>query len=700
MILSIEINGEDLDLYEDDKVVQSFSVLEIDDITKRTSEFSNNFNVPRTNKNSKLLQYSDYLNIATNFPYSKVNALIKINGFPYKLGYIELVEITDNFNLRFYTGNAGFYDILKNKLLTDIRGNDHPTLITNWTLFDVVNLRAATEDVFYPLVDYNGMASTGNSVDVRRLLPAYFKHSIIKYITEDAGYTLVNNLDEDVQTAYENDILPTSRNKLGKLPEDIAYNSYAGIANANTNDVQQIVSAEVANDNTTYTLEIGTLPFPFGSGSSVTYDHYRRFFAFSTLTSGNEDLYLETDPRTGSGFVAQFAGLYNIAVNITAVIELFNQWSSVPTYSRNSGAYCFISVNGVNVKTLYSQSQTMIAASDPTSLYPFTISDTEQVYLNAGDKVFIAYGGWESITVGSFSGTIYLTPFMKGTLSSGSTFSVELDAGLEFGYQINPEQVLAPIKQSDFFRDTCVRYCIIPIVDENNKTVTLINFNTIKGNIQNAFDWSDKVDETNDPQITFKYGDYAQRNLFKHKEDKTIETIPFGSDSFIAIDNKNLEYEKDYYTSPFAPSETVTRLDTSKMIYVGLHDGTDFNIDVTPRTCYQKKVNRTINFTDGTSTTTVTTNIPETWFIDLSNNYSAGFGYSLLNDFSTDLINVLQQLKIVKIDIRLGILDILKLNYFYPIYLKQYNAYFFLSKIEQFDYTSNDSTSVELIKLN
>ena len=55
--------------------------------------------------------------------------------------------------------------------------------------------------------------------------------------------------------------------------------------------------------------------------------------------------------------------------------------------------------------------------------------------------------------------------------------------------------------------------------------------------------------------------------------------------------------------------------------------------------------------------------------------------------------------KVLKIDIKLTLIDILNLNYFYPIYLSQYNAYFFVSNVNQFDYTSNDATEVELIKL-
>ena len=119
----------------------------------------------------------------------------------------------------------------------------------------------------------------------------------------------------------------------------------------------------------------------------------------------------------------------------------------------------------------------------------------------------------------------------------------------------------------------------------------------------------------------------------------------------------------------------------------------------TARTCYIEKDNFTVTYTDGTSSTIVSTDIPLTWFIDADKNYNAGFSTNLL-DYSVDLINILQRLKIVKCEIRLNILDIINLNYFYPIYIDEFNSYFFLSKISQFDYTSNDSTSVELIKLN
>ena len=66
-ILSIKINGVELDLYPDEKVVQTFSLFNINDITTRQSEYSNSFKVPKTNNNITIIDYSDYINNTTNF---------------------------------------------------------------------------------------------------------------------------------------------------------------------------------------------------------------------------------------------------------------------------------------------------------------------------------------------------------------------------------------------------------------------------------------------------------------------------------------------------------------------------------------------------------------------------------------------------------------------------------------------------------
>lgn len=687
-ILTIKINGVDLDLYPNEKVVQTFSLLNINDITARQSEYSNTFKVPKTNNNLQIIDYSHYINNTTTFPFSKVTAEIYINGFLFKKGLIELVEIEEDISLRFYSGNIAFFDIIKQKSLKDIDANNNSNLIINWTLTDVLGTRNAIENVFFPLIDYNGMSDTGNTVDVRRLLPAYYKLSLIEAMCNDAGYQLINEVTGDALTALEKDIVPTASNKLENNADDIALNSYEGEMLDGTGDTDPRI--------------FGFYSWTFSQFSSVTHAPIAsgsKNHNFSTLVSGNPDRYVQPVNNLDH-FACFYSGSYDISYNLDVLAIFENQWDSLPPYTCNSTAYWFIQVNGINVYQIGSVN-TLFGNPNTSGSVTDNFSGTYTLNLNSGDIVRL---------VSNFSSTIYVGAFSATTVSNnhkaslyvldGSTFGVSLGAGIAFGSQINPSQCLPDIKQNDFLKDTCIRYCILPFVDDDLKILYLKPFQSVKDNISNNKDWSDLVDETKEPSLTFKLGDYAQKNNFKHLEDKSVEPIPIGSDSIVNVQNQNLEQEKTVYTSCFAPSLTVTKLVDSEMIAIDLYDGTGFNNDVKPRCCYTRLVNKSIDYTDGTTTTNVTTNIPHTWFISGDRSYNAGFDNNLLNDYSNELIAIIQNPKVLKIDIRLSLINILQLNYFYPIYLKQYNAYFFLSSINQFDYTSNEATEVELIKLN
>jgi hypothetical protein len=77
-----------------------------------------------------------------------------------------------------------------------------------------------------------------------------------------------------------------------------------------------------------------------------------------------------------------------------------------------------------------------------------------------------------------------------------------------------------------------------------------------------------------------------------------------------------------------------------------------------------------------------------------------GFGTNLITKNSQYLITTLQDLRLVKANFNLKIIDIKDFDFFTPIYIEQYQAYFFVSSINQFNYTRPDLTEVELIKLN
>lgn len=713
-ILEIKIQNEIIDLYDEEKVVQSFSLINIEDITKRESEYSNTFKIPKTNKNLQILGYSDFLNSDTLIPYQRLNCEILIDGFLFKRGFVSIEIIDNDISLQFFTGNAGFYEIIKNKNINQINLVNHSNLKSVWNLGNVIDLRNASEGIFFPMIDYNGMPTGSTTVDVRLLLPAFFRKTLIEAVVEDAGYTLVNNIENSID-AYNNDILPTSKNDLKNDQETIDANTYKGADNNQT----KMIGYETVGYPVTWGIAF-SLTYRSNPGNTGTTINQ---LSFLNLVEGNPDRYT-TNTNGNNYYIAGVDGVHNVTLDINAVYKQTLVWRNGPNESINDIPR-FDVKNVINwrlkVNNTYTElyetvntytNNTVISGQNGIININFTdvVNLTYEVTLEAGDQVKLeafcvsyfsaANGGNDANFLGS-----RLSSTFTAETTIGDTFEVKLGEGLSFGGIVSTNNCLADIKQSDFFKDTCIRYCLVPIVDEDNKKVTLFEFSEIKNNIQNAVDWSDKLDQTDDHSIEFKIDSYGQRNLVQHKEDKFVDTIPNGSNGIILINNQNLELEKVLYESPFAPSETVKRLNNRKVVYINLHDGVSlidsasFKNGVESRTCYQYKDNFTVTYTDGTTNTIVSSNIPMTWFIDNSKPYSAGFSSNQL-DYSVDLIAILQQLKIVKADIRLNILDIINLNYFYPIYIAEFNSYFFLSKINQFDYTSNESTKVELIKLN
>ena len=683
-ILEIEVNGQFVELYQDEKIVQSLSVLNITDITKRYSEYTNAFKVPRTNVNSNIIEFADFITSETSFPFVKNPCTIYINGFAWKKGYLQLIEVAKDLTLRFYTGNIGFYNVLKAAKLNQLQlsAYDH-----TWNLLTAIASRNNTEGYSYALIDYNGMSDTGSTVDVRRLLPAYFDKTLMKAVCEENGYTLINNISGSILTEYESGILPTTK-KNPTIPQDILdVNLYEG----------QVYTPE----SDTY---IGQTFFNLTSGNTYSFSSGYRIIKAPYAVRNPSNLFgvgsLQTNGNYGTGiFTAQYGGNYKVTSLFNYDFILGENWTSSPPKTSNVYLTFDLLVNGVSVGTAHTNSYST-TVTFPTT-FSGQVNNNQIVYLNQGDQLSLALRSDFYTQLGSFSGAVsVLAGGNLVTDINNSNLLIELQPELTYGSELKASYLLAEISQADYFKDTCLRYCLIPTVNEDTKEVTLTQFNTIKNNICNAVDWSALVDETNEPSITFDLSEYAQKNNIKHKEDKSILTEVIGSDYVISLNNQNLEAEKDLYTSPFAASEDVVRLTDKQMIYIDLHDGTSFTQDVQPRRCYLERVAGSVDYTDGTTTITVGGNIPLTWFIRADKAYNMGFGNNQMSRYSNDLISILQNLRIIKIDIRLSLIDILNLNYFYPVYLSQYNAYFFVSNVNQFDYTSNDATEVELIKLN
>lgn len=695
-MIDIIVNGESLDLSGTDKIVQTFSALNFTNIATRNADYSNLFEVPITNKNLRIIDYSNYINSVGGFPYQKNPCIIYIDGFEFRRGYLDIDGIKDTIRLRFYTGAINFFSAIKDLSLDTLDLTDY---LHYWDLPTVIASRLNTEGYIYPIIDYNGLT---NPIDVRRLAPAFYEHTLMKVICEDAGYTLIDELETEKDSEYKQGIVPFAKDS-PKLPNDIVdANQYKG-------EGGDVVGGNLA------IYGINNLFYPFG----INWIDGIRNIHYGYPVTNPSNLYAPIGgwiTGVDSEFTAQLSGIYDIDIDIRIESFVRHAWSSIPNYDNSFTIELFLEVSGSQTIQLAYDSQTYsgifsgIFNGQQTRQFTHTLNytGTKTVFLNAGQKVMVKFNSWQHAqSMTSFIGAINLTYSQtdytitnnSGTAASSAHFKIKPE--ITFGQLVYPNAFLPEIKASDYFKDVCFRYGILPVIDEQNKKVTLKSFSELKNNLSLAYDWTDKLDETNEADITFQLGDYARSNKIMYKEDESV-IKPFGADFILSIANENLPIEKKLYESPFASSIDKSAFTTENVVYIDMYDTTTlyFTKKVEPRVCYLKKVNKSLSYTDGTTTTAITTDIPFTWFIDMSNGYSMGFATNLMNRNSADIISVLQNQKVVKVELKLTINDLLNIDYYKPVYLNQFNSYFFISSINQFSFTSSESTEVVLVKLN
>jgi hypothetical protein len=274
----------------------------------------------------------------------------------------------------------------------------------------------------------------------------------------------------------------------------------------------------------------------------------------------------------------------------------------------------------------------------------------------------------------------------------------------EFGgfRYLTPSTMLPDVKQGDFIKSYLKLFSGVITVDENTKVVKLNQFNDIRNNINNAIDWSGKVDFTDDYIANFEL-DYAQNNFFKYKDDDSV-IKPVGTDYNAVIQNENLTVNKDLISVDFSATENVNRFSyTFPVNQIKIYENGDIVNDVNMRILILELRNSPMfvrNSSDVLSGSSyqIVSNVPFTRFIDTNYTNNIGFEFNIFNNYYTYIISVIDKYKIIELNVRLNLSDVSNLDFLKPVYIRELDTYFYVNKIK-FDYTSKNSSVVELIKL-
>lgn len=119
-VITLYINGSLVDV-GNSKIAISFKSFDIGDLKTRNVNYTNRFNLPKTENNINILGYSDSEKSLTSIPYRRLPAVVLRNGIEVMRNAIAVVaEASEFFKIEIYSGAFGFFDVVGEKNISEL----------------------------------------------------------------------------------------------------------------------------------------------------------------------------------------------------------------------------------------------------------------------------------------------------------------------------------------------------------------------------------------------------------------------------------------------------------------------------------------------------------------------------------------------------------------------------------------------------
>ncbi|MBR2773106.1 MAG: hypothetical protein IKD78_14060 [Bacteroidales bacterium] len=246
---------------------------------------------------------------------------------------------------------------------------------------------------------------------------------------------------------------------------------------------------------------------------------------------------------------------------------------------------------------------------------------------------------------------------------------------------------LPDISQLEFVKAICGMYCLFPVIrNADDETVEFVRFDTFDENKMNAYDWSNKLLES-DPDapkiIDYKTGLFAKKNRIAYKTDNKENVT---SEAFIEVDDDTLDDEKDLIVFPWAASNgnIIKQYNIVKESDTSTEPPTEtYKVEFTE--C-EYRLMRVQEWYDP-----IHKKVTHLSFYDLSPEY-------LITQYYGTYIGISTETKALKENIMLNEIDLKTMDFTRPVYLRKYGQFFAVKSI-RWNIDSHYS-EVELIKLD
>lgn len=205
----VYIDGTALDMFQDETIVLTRKVKDLQDLKAVTSDYTQSFDLPATDRNNKAFKHYYNVDIVGGFnAHQKSDATIEIDGIQVFNGVLELTSVSfelgkpKNYSVVFYGDNKKLSTAMGEDTLQDVQWDALNHARTSQNIQNSWNGNLLSGDVMYPVIAWsepfnysstatnvtNNIATSAGSVAVADLKPAVLLTKMVEEIFDHYGY--------------------------------------------------------------------------------------------------------------------------------------------------------------------------------------------------------------------------------------------------------------------------------------------------------------------------------------------------------------------------------------------------------------------------------------------------------------------------------------------------------------------------------
>jgi hypothetical protein len=617
-------------------ITRKIQIGDIGDIASRKSTYSYSIKLPRTTRNTQILDMLGVIGNVSRKPFENVVADYIVDGIPLVInGYVVISSTTEFFEINVYDGVVDLGERLKGKTLSDLELSDLDHILTSQ---EVVDSFSHTEGFIYGLANFGlGLSS---SVKAEKIAPSIYTHTLFRKIFESNGLNLVGSFFSTNEKYLTEVVTPVK----GYDVEDTAFTS---------------TSKGTTSTNTLSEYRTAT--------SYITFE--KEFTPSGALTGAS---YL------GNKIVFSVAGTYKFNLTIN--------YSSYSTYLQFR-----VKINGVSRAYLYLASQSDSGGGTKTISVTFSVQVGDEVsfWVNGSSD----YGNED---IGNYYDPY--DPYYDGYNNQPTYYQINYNVSVsgqlflqEGGQLIKVVDYIGDTNQLDFIKDVIRRYGLVLNPIRNTSDYRFTQIEALLNDRGNAEDWTQKLKEIKKENYV---SGYAQINKASYQYPEEI-VVP-NNDGEMLIENENTSIEKTMFTSIFEipnKSGTLGGENVYSIPIWELKDGIVENKETPIKTMRIKRIDTSVNvklFSEVTPIN-VTEDVPFLSLENMSMTYFLGNYYkafqSLINDFRE-----------VEFSLNLTLVDIFNLDFFRLKYMKQTGRFYYLNSVTHTPEKLSKAVMIEIAK--